>query len=138
MKALLVGLEAAPVEVQDHVHDAGVVADDVKVPVVDQGSVVFQTELNVLPAVVHEHIDHGEVDVARVGELEAAHVQRLARGSSLSSLSSPLSSPGGWTPGCRSPRSCLQPGQSHTENKKNLSWLSILSFLSEQDKKLSL
>ena len=35
---LLVVLEAGPVEVKDHVHDASVVADDVEVAVVDQGS----------------------------------------------------------------------------------------------------
>ena len=77
---LLVVLEAGPVEVKDHVHDAGVVADDVEVAVVDQGSeaeahitlscfkdtlvpVTLQTELHILPPVVHEDVDHGEVHI---------------------------------------------------------------------------
>ena len=66
---VLVVLQPTPVEVQDHVHDASVVTDDVKVAIVDQGPVVLETELHVLPAIIHEDIDHGEVDVTRVGKL---------------------------------------------------------------------
>ena len=56
------------------------VTDDVEVAIVDQGPVVLETELNVLPAVIHEDVDHGEVDVTRVGKLQAAYMQRLASG----------------------------------------------------------
>ena len=43
---LLVVLEAGPVEVKDHVHDASVVADDVEVAVVDQGSEAETVEVH--------------------------------------------------------------------------------------------
>ena len=66
---ILVVLEPTPVEVQDHVHDAGVVTDDVEVAIVDQAPVVLESELLVRPAVIHEDVDHGEVDVSRVGNL---------------------------------------------------------------------
>ena len=72
------------------------VADDVEVAVVDQGSeaasrecrgsrscykdvvpITLQTELHILPPVVHEDVDHGHVDIAGVGELEVANVESL-------------------------------------------------------------
>ena len=91
---LLVVLEAGPVEVKDHVHDASVVADDVEVAVVDKGSeaeahitlscykdtllpITLQTELHILPPVVHEDVDHGHVDIAGVWELKVANVESL-------------------------------------------------------------
>ena len=71
------------------------VADDVEVAVVDQGSeaeahitlscykdtlvpVTLQTELHILPPVVHEDVDHGHVDIAGVGELEVANMESLS------------------------------------------------------------
>ena len=56
---LLVFIISAPIgEVVDHVQDPGVVTDNVKVPIVDQGPVVLQTEGDVVTAVIHEVVDH--------------------------------------------------------------------------------
>ena len=51
------------------------VADDVKVPVVDEGPVVLKAEHDVVTTVVHEVVDHGEVNIARVGELQVTNME---------------------------------------------------------------
>ena len=57
------------------------VADDVKVAVVDEGVVaVVEAELDVVHPRLHEDVDHGEVDVAGVGEGQVAHVKSLSGG----------------------------------------------------------
>ena len=57
--SLLIFIVSSPAgEVVDHVQDPGVVTDNVKVPIVDQGSVVLKTEGDVVTAVIHEVVDH--------------------------------------------------------------------------------
>ena len=57
--SLLVFIVSSPAgEVVDHVQDPGVVTDNVKVPIVDEGPVVLQTEYDVVTAVIHEVVDH--------------------------------------------------------------------------------
>ena len=52
------------------------VADDVKVAVVDEGLVAqVEDELDVVHLRLHEDVDHREVDVARVGEGHLANVK---------------------------------------------------------------
>ena len=71
---------AVPLHVGDHVQDAGVVADDVKVAVVDQGLVArVEDELNVVHLRLHEDVDHREVDITRVGERHLANVKSFPR-----------------------------------------------------------
>jgi hypothetical protein len=53
------------------------IADDVKVSVVDEDLVLLQEELYVLLGGTHEVVQHGEVDVARVGVLQVTHMNRL-------------------------------------------------------------
>ena len=72
---LLVFIVSAPAgQVVDHVQDPTVVTDNVKVPlkkskfleydgltttyVVDEGPVVLETEYDVIPAIIHEVVDH--------------------------------------------------------------------------------
>ena len=62
-------------QVVDHVQDPTVVTDDVKVPVVDEGPVVLKAEHDVVTTVVHEVVDHGEVNIARVGELQVTNME---------------------------------------------------------------
>lgn len=78
---LLVFIISAPIgEVVDHVQDPGVVTNNVKVPIVDEGPVVLKTEHDILTTVIHEVVDHGEVDIARVGELQVSNMEGLSRG----------------------------------------------------------
>ena len=78
---LLVFIISAPIgEVVDHVQDPGVVTNNVKVPIVDEGPVVLKTEHDILTTVIHEVVDHGEVDIARVGELQVSNMKGLSRG----------------------------------------------------------
>jgi hypothetical protein len=74
---LLVIICPRPVQIVDEVQHAGVIANDVEVAVVDEDLVVLQQELNVLLGGAHEVVEHGEVDVARVGILQVAYVDRL-------------------------------------------------------------
>ena len=78
---LLVFIISAPIgEVVDHVQDPGVVTNNVKVPIVDEGPVVLKTEHDILTTVIHEVVDHGEVDIARVGELQVSNMKGMSRG----------------------------------------------------------
>ena len=78
---LLVFIISAPIgEVVDHVQDPGVVTNNVKVPIVDEGPVVLKTEHDILTTVIHEVVDHGEVDIARVGELQVSNMEGMSRG----------------------------------------------------------
>ena len=43
--------------------------------VVDEGPVVLKTEDDVVPAVIHEVVDHREVNIARVGELLVTNME---------------------------------------------------------------
>ena len=89
---LLVFIVSAPAgQVVDHVKDPTVVTDNVKVPlqkskfleydslrttyVVDKGPVVLETEYDVIPPIIHEVVDHGEVNIARVGELLVTNME---------------------------------------------------------------
>ena len=76
----LISVLTTPVEIINHVQDARVITDDVHVAIVDQSLVVLKTELNIISAIIHEHVDHGEVDITRVGELRVTHMQSLSGG----------------------------------------------------------
>ena len=56
------------------------VTNNVKVPIVDEGPVVLKTEHDILTTVIHEVVDHGEVDIARVGELQVSNMEGMSRG----------------------------------------------------------
>ena len=56
------------------------VADDVEVAVVDEGLVAgVEDELDVVHLRLHEHVDHGEVHVARVGERHLTNMEGFPR-----------------------------------------------------------
>ena len=56
------------------------VANDVEVAVVDERPVAgVEDELDVVHLRLHEHVDHGEVDVARVGERHLTNMEGLPR-----------------------------------------------------------
>ena len=56
------------------------VADDVEVAVVDERLVAgVEDELDVVHLRLHEHVDHGEVDVSRVGERHLTNMEGLPR-----------------------------------------------------------
>ena len=72
------------------------VTDNVKVPlkkskfleydgltttyVVDEGPVVLETEYDVIPAIIHEVVDHWEVNISRVGELQVTNMEGQSSG----------------------------------------------------------
>ena len=77
---LLVFIISAPIgEVVDHVQDPGVVTNNVKVPIVDEGPVVLKTEHDILTTVIHEVVDHGEVNVSGVGELQVTNMKSTSK-----------------------------------------------------------
>ena len=56
------------------------VANDVEVAVVDERLVAgVEDELDVVHLRLHEHVDHGEVHVARVGERHLTNMEGLPR-----------------------------------------------------------
>ena len=56
------------------------VANDVEVAVVDEGLVAgVEDELDVVHLRLHEHVDHGEVHVARVGERHLTNMEGFPR-----------------------------------------------------------
>ena len=56
------------------------VADDVEVAVVDERLVAgVEDELDVVHLRLHEHVDHGEVHVARVGERHLTNMESFPR-----------------------------------------------------------
>ena len=76
---LLVITGPGPLQIVDEIQDPGVVADDVKVAVVDEDVVLLQQELYVLLGGAHEVVQHGEVHVPRVGVLQVTHVNGLPK-----------------------------------------------------------
>ena len=112
---LLVFIVSAPVgEVVDHVEHSSVVTDDVKVAVIYEGPVVLKAEGDVIPAVVHEVVDHGEVDVAGVGELQVTDMEGTSKYQGRTNISCFYNfSPTLRTPSSENPRSCPPRGPGH-------------------------
>ena len=87
------------------------VADDVEVAVVDEGLVAgVEDELDVVHLRLHEHVDHGEVDVARVGERHLTNMEGLPRNMNKMGKIENCQT---WSmQGCRSLHSCPRQDQS--------------------------
>ena len=49
-------IRSRPVKVRDHIKDPRVIADNVKVSIIDEGLVVFKAEFNVFHPVIHKDI----------------------------------------------------------------------------------
>jgi hypothetical protein len=72
-------IRSGPFEVVDHVKNSGVVTDDVKVAIIDEGLVIFQAEFNILSSIIHEHIDHGKVNISLIREVQVSNMQGLPK-----------------------------------------------------------
>merc|ERR1711892_393859 len=72
-------VRSGPFEVVYHVKNSRMVADNIKVSVIDKGLVVFKAELNVFSSVIHENLKHGMVNISFVREIKVSDMNSLSR-----------------------------------------------------------
>merc|ERR1711892_850964 len=71
-------VRSGPFEVVYHVKNSRMVADDVKVFVIDKRFVVLKAELNVFSSIIHENLKHGMVNISFVREIKVSDMNSLS------------------------------------------------------------